>query len=431
MSGDGKNKHPCNICAREFDTVKGLLQHASKSHKEDKVSAVCEYCKRTYENLTKLHTHYRVCKEKRSAELQPGVEIEKHKQEAQRWKEECEKWKQKYEMLKEVKDPQAVLKNCFNINNISNNLVINMPRSNASRKPITNDFLKHCFDETMDVGIVTNATEMAERLFNNTDLQHRVVKTDSSRLVIKWVDGDENNTSIRDPQGKILAKKTLTANRPKLCNLHETYLNKYETHEDDPDIKREYLRGCAFVQDALCEKSNIIDEFGTKIGKLGHVNPACLPPCQSTKSLNRLAPFVDIIVEIIMKSPYMMFHNPDKLGSFISVYLQPYRVESLLCDNDSTSAHDQIMYHYNGINIPQAWFEVCFMKAIRTCFLRLGDMLYPTIPSCLKPALFDMDDTDAIIKLMNTNNKTLQEAMVMESERFPSTEYFKTLLASL
>ncbi len=413
----------CKICQEWFKSQKGLFLHVSKSHKSDGLIHACEYCNKSFESITKLNNHYPTCRVKKTREQSEVIDL----------KQQIEMMTQEMDLLKKENDMLKKSRQTINntINNNTNNTLINIQTCQA----ITDVFLQDCLHQVTQSGIVLeSATDMAKHMFN-TDLQNRIVKTDNSRNVIKWQDGDKN-LSVKDPQGRILAKKTLTATNGQLKQLFHSYNNTLketiETDDSDDQMqeKTALFKGTLFMSEAFQQSGDVLDEFGKTIGKMGFHNPEFLPPCQTNKTFDRLRPFVDLISECIKKSPHMLLTNPEHLGCHISVCLSDYIKRPLVSSSEDdtsgiTERHETI-FQYNGMHISKRMFIKCFQQALKQCVDNISDLLLPFIPCHLiEPHLKETDNVSSVIQ---GNLRSLEMVLKDEAE---SQHYLTRMTQSL
>jgi len=72
---DNKTSPACPICAKTFDTPRGLSVHQSKVHKTTSVTKhACAYCQKTFATRQSLSQHTKRCKQKSSYEFYTRIQ---------------------------------------------------------------------------------------------------------------------------------------------------------------------------------------------------------------------------------------------------------------------------------------------------------------------------------------------------------------------
>jgi len=410
----------CEYCQKVCVSHKGLKLHQSKSHKDVINTLQCEYCHDVMSSNTALRMHLTTCKVKTLAE-----EAEKKRMcaENQALKQELKIKQQEIEKLHETIQKL----NTVNINNFSGSFSSTVNFQTETMKEISVDYLQECFEKIKKTGVISNATEMAVRMFS-TDLQYRIVKTDNARQVIQWNDGDEKR-KIKDPQGRFLAIKTLNATQQQLCNLNEEYnaqIDEYFQQKDSAGIQV-LADAIKFTYKASHADEDVVEEFGKKIGKMGSVNPSLLPPQKTNCLLERSKPFVDEIVSCLLSNPQMLFVPPEHLGTYLSIRLEKYR---RACTSFQIDEKDddklRVILRFQGMDITKGWFFKCFREALKEICNRLEQVVKPFIRSTNIAHYYESDDIEPAMRDHLASLK-----LIIESEDTISNDYFTTLMKSM
>jgi len=427
----------CSFCNKVCASSRGLKLHYSKSHSDRVNTLQCTYCQDIFCTSTSLRMHLLNCTAKAASEKEERL---KQQHEIEHWKqayEECQQELQQVQRDKQVYETIVKSMNTVNINSINtiNNNSIHL-QSDCSTKEISVDYLQECFEKVKRLGVICNASEMAAKMFS-TDLQYRITKTDSSRNVIQWNDGDEKR-KVKDPQGKILAKKTITATSGQMRDLNGEYNALIDEYHECNDVERVkiYADAIKFTYMASTNNEEVISEFGKKIGKMGFVNPSLLPPQQTNSLMDKCQPMVKEMVACMMKSPQMLLAPPEHLGSHLSVHLTKYRkVYSFERDGENGDDNKfQVIYRCNGVDITRSWFYKCFREALRQCWDQFEELMRPLIDLTNLAHYYRMSsadiDADELTGKMREHLTSLKHIHNTE-DHDNNNDYFAMLLKSI
>jgi len=165
-----KPVHYCEFCQTSYETAMGLQLHKSKSHKDSYNSKQCPHCKIIVSKNYQLPKHILSCPSKKQADqLEKQIMLNIIST-----------------LKRQVNTPSARL----------------MP---VLEEDVQNRFLKAITENK----VIVTMTDLATWMFSPY-LQERVIKTDASRHVIKWIDADIDEVKqIRDPKGSLIASKII------------------------------------------------------------------------------------------------------------------------------------------------------------------------------------------------------------------------------
>lgn len=253
----------CDICRTSYPTERGMKMHRSKSHK-NVLSFRCE-CDMVFLYQYTLDRHKKQCNAIKINSTIKEME-DKYKQEIDHLKDiHISTLQKSQDILQNVTKMKTAPKTITNKQQ-TNQVVINI--NTPELIPVTNSLLKDIFNNALNNShLLTNEEEFAN-YFYQKGLKGCVVSTDKSRHVIEWLDGDNQNKTIKDSKGQILAEKTYAATSDTIDKLSDIYRKQLEIlpMNADEDRVNNLVTAQQLCRNIQTKNEKSMVKFGTKIG---------------------------------------------------------------------------------------------------------------------------------------------------------------------
>ncbi len=313
----------CSFCEDTFSTQRGLKHHTTRIHIDLKTKITCGKCNKQYSTKSNRDKHESKC-----TNTVNNIVVDTMKELAKE--------------VKSLKEQQQQVQPQQIINNITNNITNNNGDVNNYNNhgtytqtnniltsglenliPITNkgivEQMKQMFaDVTQNRKLLLSPKDLGEKISTNV-FKGSLLSTDSSRGIMHWKDGDDNNKHVKDPQCAILSTKMYNALLDKKDEVTAPYKEFVDTLRNNINQDTGFERSESYHASSALLTSLDNEETMKAIGKSISKAPV-IPKLKQTYKLDK---FVKILKDLYHEKPYIfMFQDSNGVGVGIKKALE-------------------------------------------------------------------------------------------------------------
>jgi len=328
--------YSCTLCDKVLDTERGYKIHMNKIHNQVQDKITCDFCGHEFSRPYRKREHQVNCKSRPNQEI---VTINK--------------------TINNV-DNSTINNNIVNntTNNIDKrttnnnlNLVFVNSRQEDIQKvlekltPINDELLYQYVKDIINRDLpIRNSEEFATRL-SRRGLHKCIFSSDSQKRILQWKNGKDKNKLVKDPNGSILAAKTIECTKEQFAelakNLQDKTVELEEKYESDSGTIDD-ANNLMYTRERECYASIVSNNSPITIAELGN-------------ALSKKAPYYTQVIERL--------ENKEHEDEFVR--------------NFTTSMYN-FVYKYFGylITLSPAFFGSIFRNSLSEHIEEMDDTLF-------------------------------------------------------